>query len=83
MTAAFILTSKHAESESRTVVDERVELAVLAAGVDARRQILEKSLVELAADQRRGQHLFVDRDDARTISRGDDSTRQLAGGRSP
>src|SRR5688572_6728693 len=51
--------------EARAGVDERVELAVLAARIDSRGQLIEERRVVLAAGERRVEPARVDADDIR------------------
>ena len=69
---------RHGLREAWTVENEAVELAVLAAGVDAVRQVGDEALIELAAAKARVEKSRIDADDARAIAEAEQLVDQRA-----
>ena len=67
---------RRAAAEHRTGVDEGMELAVLAARIDAGRQVGEQRRVELAAGERRVEHARIDAGEPRAQAAGDHLARE-------
>lgn len=65
--------------EDRAGVDEGVELAVLAAGVDANGEVGQQRLVEGAADERRIELARIDADEHRLEARLNELEGEFAG----
>jgi len=70
-------------AERRSGIDSGVKLALLAAGIDAVRQVAEEAGVELRVGKFYRQHLGIDADDAGAQSAGDHLLRRAGAHRCP
>lgn len=76
-------TNRDGMAEHRSVIGECVKLASFAAWIGSRRQIRQQRLIELPSDERRGDLLRIDADQAGPQTRCNHLARQRSRGQPP